>query len=363
MSGPYSYVPPSYWYTSGMAGMAVGFNTETCPGISIPVPESLKKMLPADQCYVGSESWDYHTGLDPFNNTHPDTQAIKNRYGEPQDIEDYSKNAQLLSYECWRAMYEAHARNFPRATGVIGWMLNSSWPSLIWQLYDFYLNPTGGFYGSKKACEPLHVQYSYDDSSIWVVNTTMKKFEKLQVDATVFNMNLEKKFKRSETVNLSPCSSIEIFKIPEIKNLSTVYFLSLIIKNETQVIDNNFYWLSIKPDIFEEKGCWYTHPLKSHANMSAIRTLPRSAVESSFQIADTSENVKVILNCRNSSNTIAFFLWAKIINKTTKELIAPVFWNDNCISLLPSENNEWIATIPKWAINGKIGVKIDGWNL
>ena len=140
-----------------MAGIAEGFNTETCPGVSIPILESLKKMLPADQYDVGSESWDYHTGLDPFNNTQLDTQAITNRYGEPANIDDYSKTAQLLSYECWRAMYEAHARNFPKSTGVIGWMLNSSWPSLIWQLYDYYLNPTGGFYGSKKACEPLHV--------------------------------------------------------------------------------------------------------------------------------------------------------------------------------------------------------------
>ena len=43
------------------------------------------------------------------------------------------------------------------ATGVIQWMLNNAWPSMIWHLYDYYLRPGGGYYGTKKACEPLHV--------------------------------------------------------------------------------------------------------------------------------------------------------------------------------------------------------------
>ena len=30
--------------------------------------------------------------------------------------------------------------------------------------------PAGAYFGSKKACEPLHVQYSYDDDSVAVVN-------------------------------------------------------------------------------------------------------------------------------------------------------------------------------------------------
>ncbi len=40
------------------------------------------------------------------------------------------------------------------ATGVIQWMLNNAWPSLIWHLYDYYLVPAGGYFGTKKANEP-----------------------------------------------------------------------------------------------------------------------------------------------------------------------------------------------------------------
>ena len=38
-------------------------------------------------------------------------------------------------------MFEAFARNKYTSTGVIQWMLNNAWPSMIWHLYDYYLRP------------------------------------------------------------------------------------------------------------------------------------------------------------------------------------------------------------------------------
>ena len=61
-------------------------------------------------------------------------------------------------------------------------MLNNAWPSIIWHLYDWYLRPGGGYFGTKKANEPLHVQYSYDDHSVVVVNSYYKRFPRLQGD-------------------------------------------------------------------------------------------------------------------------------------------------------------------------------------
>ena len=47
---------------------------------------------------------------------------------------------------------------------------------MIWHLYDYYLRPGGSYFGSKKAGEPLHVQYSYDDRSVVVVNDLQQAF-------------------------------------------------------------------------------------------------------------------------------------------------------------------------------------------
>ncbi|MFX1535250.1 MAG: glycosyl hydrolase family 2 [Promethearchaeota archaeon] len=363
MTGPYTYVPPVYWYTAGRIGAADGFNTETGPDVCIPPIGSLKRMFPEDQLQVGSEHWNYHAALGAFKSTEVVEEAIEKRYGKPETIEDFAKTAQVLGYECWRAMYEAHARNFPKATGVIGWMHNSPWPSLIWQLYDYYNNPNGAFFGSKKACEPLHVQYSYDDSTIWVVNSTLDEKENLLVTAKVFNLNSEEKLSQTvEKTTIKPNDRLKVLTIPEIDGLSPVYFIHLTLQERSTVVSRNFYWLSIKEDVFQEKDDWPYTPLKSHADMSAIRTLPEAEVEKSFNIRENSKNYEITVELKNTSSNIAFFLRIIVIDKKTRQFIAPVHWDDNCVSLFPSEKVEIKGVFPKKAIIGKPIFVVEGWN-
>lgn len=42
-----------------------------------------------------------------------------------------------MDYNSERAMFEAFRCNLPRTTGIVQWMLNSAWPSIYWQLYDW----------------------------------------------------------------------------------------------------------------------------------------------------------------------------------------------------------------------------------
>ena len=167
MRGPYDYVPPSYWLTDTKNGGAFGFATEMGPGAAVPPIESLRKMLPADRLWPMNEFWMFHAGGDEFKDLKLFTAALEGRYGKATSVEDYARKAQALAYEGQRAMFEAFGRNKYEATGVIQWMLNNAWPSMIWHLYDYYLRPGGGYYGTKQACEPLHVQYLVPTTVVW----------------------------------------------------------------------------------------------------------------------------------------------------------------------------------------------------
>ena len=94
-------------------------------------------------------------------------------------------------------------------------MLNNAWPSMIWHLYDYYLRPGGGYYGTKKACEPLHVQYSYDDRSVVVVNDLQQPFSDLKVTAEVFDLGLAPKFARRRRSTWAPDGVARAFVVPE----------------------------------------------------------------------------------------------------------------------------------------------------
>lgn len=363
MTGPYTYVPPIYWYSQERAGAANGFNTETGPDVCIPPFESLQLMLPEGQRYVGSDVWNYHTGLGAFNNTKIIEEAIEKRYGKPNNLEDFANTAQILAYECWRAMYEAHSRNFPKATGVIGWMLCSAWPSLIWQLYDYYLNPNGAFFGTKKACEPLHIQYSYDDASVIIINKTLQKKQNLTATIKVLNMDLEEKFLHSITnILIDRYSKKELLTIPKINDLSKVYFLILTLEEESTIISRNFYWLSLKNDIFKDKDMWFYTPLKEHADMSALRNLPKAEIKTSFDMNKSKYQYEISIALENTSNTIAFFLRVFLIGEKTEKIITPMYLNDNYISLLPSERRKITGYIPKKRVTENLIVKVKGWN-
>ena len=106
------------------------------------------------------------------------------------------EKSQLMTYEGERAMFEAFGRNKYTSTGVIQWMLNNAWPSTIWHLYDWYLRPGGGYFGTKIANERLHAQYSYDDQSIAVVNSYYRAFPGLKVTAKVYNLDLRRSTRR-----------------------------------------------------------------------------------------------------------------------------------------------------------------------
>ena len=86
--------------------------------------------------------------------------AVTGTFGEADGFEDFVKKAHALDYDGTRAMFDAFRVNQPGTTGLIQWMLNSAWPSMYWQLYDYYLIPTAGYYAVKKACSPIQLIYN-----------------------------------------------------------------------------------------------------------------------------------------------------------------------------------------------------------
>ncbi|MGH2566182.1 MAG: hypothetical protein ACRDE5_16810, partial [Ginsengibacter sp.] len=246
MRGPYDYVPPDYWYIDTTYGGAFGFNTETGPGPQVPVLESLEKMIPKDSLWPVSSSWLYHAARGIFHNLTRYDSAMDERLGAPASLQDYERKAQFLNYEGMRAMFEAFEANRFEATGIIQWMYNASWPKLWWQLYDYYLMPTGAFYGARKANEPLHVSYNYGDNTVDVMNNTGKAINELTAEINLLDFNSKSVFKKTIAVSdLESKVTKEVFSLPSDPGLTKTYFLDLKLFNQQhQNVSNNFYVLS-----------------------------------------------------------------------------------------------------------------------
>jgi exo-1,4-beta-D-glucosaminidase len=366
MTGPYEYVPPNYWLEDTKNGGAHGFNTETSPGPAVPPVASLRLMLPADHLWPIDNFWEMHAGGGQYRNLNVFTKALENRYGKADSLDDYIEKSQLMTYEGERAMFEAYGRNKYTSTGVIQWMLNNAWPSLIWHLFDYYLRPAGGYFGAQKACEPLHVQYSYDDRSVVVVNSYYEAFPNLKLRAKVYNFDLTPKFTREASLDAAPDSSNRVFQIPQDQDLTTTYFLDLRLADASgKFLSSNFYWLSTKPDVLKwADTTWYYTPIESYADFISLKDLPRAEVKLSGNVQRQGAAQVARVTAQNPSSYLAFFIHLQVTNGQGGEEVLPVLWDSNYFSLMPGESREITATYLRAdALGSNPVVEMDGWNV
>jgi exo-1,4-beta-D-glucosaminidase len=378
MTGPYEYVAPGYWEqdtlqgrpkrkqcNSGGCGGAYGFNTETSMGPAVPPIESIEAMVGKDHLWPIDDVWNYHAGGGEFKTIKVFSEALANRYGKSNSAEDFAGKSQLQTYEGIRAMYEAYSRNKYQATGVIQWMLNNAWPSMIWHLYDYYLRPAGGYFGAKRALEALHPLYGYDDRSIWVVSSQYENAKGLKLTTKIYNLDMTEKFSHEDKLDAVADSTAKIFTLPDVAGLSPAYFLTLRLEDSTgQLVGSNFYWLSTKPETIDwSKSNWWMTPTESFADFTALSQLPKmklNVIEKTERKGE--ENVTRVF-LENPSKSLAFFVRLKLDNAQGEEIL-PVIWQDNYISLLPGEKREVTATYRgSDAGTDKRAVTVSGWNV
>jgi exo-1,4-beta-D-glucosaminidase len=365
MAGPYDYVPPMYWLADKENGGAFGFATEIGPGAAVPPLESLQKMLPPESLWPIDQVWRFHAGGDEFKDLKLFIGALEARYGKATSVSDFAKKSQAMTYEMQRAMFEGYGRNKYTSTGVIQWMLNNAWPSMIWHLYDFYLRPAGGYYGSKKALEKLHVQFSPVDRSVAVVNEHLQPFSGLTVKASLYNFDLTPKWDSEAKVNVTADGVARSLVVPKPKDLSTTYFLRLALHDaQGQLVSRNFYWLSTREDVLDPKNKkWFYTPTKVHSDLTALATLPATTLAASATPTPAGAEGSARVTVENTGKSLAFLVHLRLVDPKSGEEALPVFWEDNYFELMPGEKRELRVSWPSAAAGGPLVLDAAAWNV
>ena len=404
--GPYNYAPPSYWWESGPvmsnpddaftnAGGAFGFDTESSSGNTIPTQDSLDRFLTADE---QEQLWDpssvngsgsgpdiYHTS--PNNNytaigrLGQYNTALWNRYGHWTDLPSYLSTAQAGGYEVTRAQFEAylgHAKDPANpSTGLIYWQMNKAWPSLQWELYGYDLDQAGVFFGAKKANEPVHIMYAYDNGSVKVVNLTNGVQRGLRAKAEF--VDLDGTVRAVSEANVGDLTGQDVRQVltPAVPaGISTTYFLRLTLSQGQRTVSRNVYWLSTKADgidwantIDQGDGAAFT----AYADLSGLRSLgpAKVRVQTSTHRAGDSDVTEVTVTNVSATRTPAFLTRADVRRGTAAgaplggdDQVLPILWSDNDVTLWPGESQTLTATYRHDALKGAGPVvTVGGWNV
>ncbi len=357
MVGPYDYEGPEYWYNPKAPGGAFGFNTETGIGAQMPELESVLKMIPEDARWPLGKAYDFHctTAGEAMHSLDVLKTAVEKRYGPSQGLEDFLLKSHHLDYDGTRAMFEAFRVNVPRSTGVIQWMLNSAWPSLYWQLYDWYLVPASGFWSVRKACAPQQLVYNYFDRYVYAVSDIPVRGE-LQARAELYDLQGNQVFIRDTAVSVSnELSSLRLFQVPSAQPLS---FLFLELRDSSgKVLTDNSYCLSATSDVHDwENYNWIRTDLVKHSDFSSLAELEKVELEASA----SSGKDRIKLEIRNAGSVVAFFV--RLALKTESgEIVVPVTWEDNYISLRPGETRSISCDLSSDCAE-PLHIEISGWN-
>jgi exo-1,4-beta-D-glucosaminidase len=374
MAGPYGWVPPAYWYADKLGG-AFGFDSEVSAGASIPLLDDLTRMLapqelealwkyPETRQYHASAAWSVFATIAPFDN------ALSKRYGPVKDLADYVEKSQLDNYDNARAQFEAFNAHMDAAnpsTGVIYWMLNNAWPSLHWHLYDYFLNPAGAYFGAKIANEPVHIQYAYDTNGILLVNHTLTHERGLQALIRVRNLDGSTAFERRlKDIDLEGNVAKQVAMLPKLSGLSSTYFLELELDSAAgKSIGRNVYWLSTQPDELDwAHSTWYLTPVSRYADLTSLQSLPAATCEvrATLRHEAGGEVASVTLTVPSSSKAMGLFQHVSIKRAAGGELMLPILWSDNDVTLWPGESVTLTAQLSGPGAEAPV-VEVNGWNV
>jgi len=374
MAGPYSWIPPAYWYADKLGG-AFGFDSEVSAGASIPLLDDLNRMLspqelealwkyPQARQFHASAAWSVFATIEPFDN------ALARRYGPPKSLEDYVAKSQLENYDNVRAQFEAFNAHMDAAkpsTGVIYWMLNNAWPSLHWHLYDYFLNPAGAYFGAKIANEPVHIQYSYDTRAIMLVNHTLNREHGLRAVIRVRNLDGSVAYERRlQDIDLKGNGARQLAMLPALDGLSRTYFIELELASaDGKSISRNVYWLSTQTDELDwEHSNWYLTPVTRYADLTPLQSLPTATakVRATIRHEGAEDIATVTLAVPPSSKAVALFQHVLIKRSAGGELVLPILWSDNDVTLWPGES---LTLTAHFATPGAATpvVEVSGWNV
>jgi Exo-beta-D-glucosaminidase Ig-fold domain/Glycosyl hydrolases family 2/Beta-galactosidase jelly roll domain len=354
--GPYDNLSPEKYFNNRKL---TGFNSEVGPS-GVPEWESLQQFLTlpptnwAEGRFPLDGQWAYHDATDRSGSSesrkfsHLDN-VLRHRFGEPATtdlagVRAYSARTQMLNFDTYRAAVEALNKNlWTKTTGFALWKFNSSWPSLVWQVTDWYMQCHAGFYAVRRACEPIHVQFNSDDRTVSVVNRTDESPAAMNLRAELFDYSMKSLWLHQETISTKPqTATAGSWTVPEEPGIT---FLKLRLNDVAgHSVSDNLYWLN------------------ATNNFSQLAQLDGAKVAAKVSFPGKND-APVRVKLTNQGSAPALLVRVELVDRESRVEILPTLWSDNYVSLLPGESVELTGRITTANFPGHPALVVSGFNL
>lgn len=231
--------------------------------------------------------------------------------------------------------------------GTLLWMSHPCWPSFVWQTYDFYLQPTASYFGSKLGAEPLHIQWNSLKETIEVVNYSAGEVRGLE--ARLEMLTLDGKVVMQKAVALDCPEDTTATPITPVyaDGLTALHFLRLTLVQGEAVRSRNFYLRG------SEQG-----------DYRAMRTLAQARVDAATTMQRSGDSWLLSTRLTNASATPALFVRVQAERATTGDRIVPAIYDANYLALMPGEERTVVTEVAERDTRGeKPRISVRGFNV
>ncbi len=337
-SGPWHYYKDAANY---YRHDAKGFNTEL-GSPSVPTAESMRKMMPEADQWPISDTWYYHDlhfGLVDYVN------AVDSLYGKATSLDDFCRKVQMINYDSYRAMFESwNSKLWNNTSGVLLWMSHPAWPSVEWQVYSWDYETFGSFFGSMKACEPVHIQMNLDNNVVAIINNNRTDLGKVKATLICYTPEGKQLMKKEQTIDNVAANSLKNAFTADLSNMQGVYLARVILTDaKGKVLSTNDYWKAAK----------------GTKNFFALNDLPATDVKAKLKKVSGDEEKKITFEVSNPTRSTAVGVKLNLRN-TDGEIILPAYFSDGYFNLLPGEKKEITVA---YSGEGPVTVTTDGYNI
>lgn len=343
-NGPYRYMPPEQYFDK----LTRGFKTEI--GMpSVPGAESLRRMLDDPNPWPIDARWAYHDFC-PEGNQYRDEyiKALEEKFGPAADLDDFCRKAQMINYDGYRAIFEGcNHKLWNDCSGLLLWMSHPAWPSMVWQVYDYWYGTDGAYFGSKKANEPTHIQLCPLNDTVEMINHTAEPVAGT-VSATVFGPDASILWQKSEAALAAANRRTESFAIQWPDDLPPACLVKLEwTDGDGRMLSENTYWHG-----------------RENSSLRALETMPEVELSGIVLFEKNSDGEPTAaVRLTNGSDHIALMAQLVLRDAQTNERILPAYYSDNFLSLLPGEFRTVNVTCTQKDAGRKMKISVTGWNI
>ena len=287
---------------------------------NIVTMDSLKQMMPEALIWPQSDVW----GMHDFTLTGAQSGAkyrelVEKNYGPTDNAADWVEFAQFENYDGYRAMFEAQSKN---RMGMLLWMSHPTWPNFVWQTYDYYFDPTAAYFGSKKASEPLHIQWNPLTDNVEVVNYSGGDASGLTAQVELRNMNGKSQWQKSTMIDSKEDSVAAPIKMEYPAGLTPLHFIRLKLLRGNEIVSENFYLRGV------EEG-----------NYRALHDLPKVRLQAGTEVVRQGTRWVLTTHLSNPSNQPALMVRVKAVREKSGDRILPAIYSDNYVALMPGDQS------------------------